>query len=483
MLFRHTALYFPAQVIGPLAQVCAALVWTHWLAPAPYGLLTFVIASQDLLFLICMSWWTHYTMRYLGSLSDSRLTSFLRAETPVFLLTFILQIVGLFVVLGLLRQPVTAVQIVAALAYTGTKTVLNHLGERARAQSRIGIYTLGQFFSSIIGFAIAYAAVACLAPTVEAVLFGFALAQLIGVIIIYVRLGIVRGDVLPQASVIRAALSYGAPLILAGAFAWLAPNGIRIVIEWTDGAEALGLLAVGWGLGMRLSATIAMLVITASFPLAVQSLRRGSRDEAYAHLSRGGTLLCGLIVPASIGICFLVVPFITMAVAEPFRAATIQILPYAAATGAIRNVRMHIADPVFLLIERPKLSTIVNLIDASLVMVGCLGGAWFGGLMGATIACLVATAISTVIGFLLAYRIANFHVDYEDCGRIVVASAAMAIVLAAIPWSTVIASNLPRLLVEAGVGATVYGLAIAALFPHRVQFLRKRVSVALQAYR
>ena len=67
MLIRQTILYLPAQLLGPLFQFIAAVVWTHWLVPDAYGVLAFVIAAQELAFALCLSWWSHYTMRYLGT--------------------------------------------------------------------------------------------------------------------------------------------------------------------------------------------------------------------------------------------------------------------------------------------------------------------------------------------------------------------------------------------------------------------------------
>ena len=53
-LILHTLLYMPAQIIGPLVQFAAILVFTHWLAPGPYGVLTYVMASQDFVFVLCL---------------------------------------------------------------------------------------------------------------------------------------------------------------------------------------------------------------------------------------------------------------------------------------------------------------------------------------------------------------------------------------------------------------------------------------------
>ena len=278
MLLRQTLAYLPAQVVGPFAQVVAALVWTHWLQPAPYGLLTFLIASQELVFLVSLSWWTHYTMRYLGGLDEAGRARFARSETPVFVFGAVAQVVGTLLVFALLDEPATAGLVTAGIAYVVTRSLMMHLGERARTQGRIAIYTLGQFAGSAAGFGVALAAVALVAATPEAVLWGFAVAQSVGVALMWRALGVTARGLVPGRDVLAAALRYGAPLLVAGGFAWVAQNGIRVVVEHGAGAAALGLIAVGWGLGQRLAATLALLVVAASFPLAVKTMHGGSRD-------------------------------------------------------------------------------------------------------------------------------------------------------------------------------------------------------------
>ncbi len=468
-LLRQTLAYLPAQLVGPLAQAVAALVWTHWLAPAPYGILTFLIAGQELVFLASLSWWTQYTMRYLGGLDAAEREAFARSEAPVVAIGFLAQVAGTWLVLLLLGQPVTSGLAVAATAYIATRSLLMHLGERARAQGRIAIYTFGQFASSVVGFVFALALVATVAATPTFVLWGFSVAQLAGILVMWRALGMSVGGRAPRGALLAAAMRYGGPLLVAGGFAWVAQNGIRVVVGDGAGAAALGLIAVGWGLGQRLATTLAMLVVAASFPRAVQSLHGGSKADAYRQLAEGGVMLMGLTVPASVGLCFLAQPFAEIFVAAPFREATIAVLPYAAAAGAIRNIRIHVADPVFLLTEQPRFNTAMNAADSIVMVAGCFFGLLFGGLVGAAAGSLVATCLSTIGGFVLAARAAGFRFPWAPALRIAAASAIMALALyAAAHWSLAPAA---RLVAEVALGVSIYAAALAALFPAMVRAL------------
>ena len=478
MLVRQTLLFLPAQVLGPLTQLAAALVWTYWLAPGAYGVLTFIVASQDLVFLLCLSWWSQYTLRYFGGLNDAGRLDFRASEPPVFALAVAAQIVCTILILLILREPLTLGLAASSVAFIGTRTLLQNLCERARTESRISIYTLGQLGNFGLGFGFALAAVALVAATPQAALWGFALAQLLTLFVLWRLLGLARGDWMPRRRILRAALAYGMPLVVAGALAWVGQNGIRIVVERIAGLEAMGLIAVGWGLGQRLAATLAMVVIAASFPLAVRSLQGGSREAAYGQLASGGIVLMGLIVPASLGLALLAKPLVATAVAEPFRLVTTAILPYAAAAGAVRNIRVHVADPVFLLIERPRMTTLINAIDVAAVLVGCLVGLLGSGLVGAVVGCLAGATLGTIVGFVLARRLGGFVFPLADVLRVVGASVLMAALLLAVPWSWLALGPPVRILVEVALGATVYAAAILLLYPAILRHARREIARA-----
>ena len=49
MLLRHTLLYLPAQIVGPLFQLIAMIVWTHVVDEHTLGIITLVTATHELL--------------------------------------------------------------------------------------------------------------------------------------------------------------------------------------------------------------------------------------------------------------------------------------------------------------------------------------------------------------------------------------------------------------------------------------------------
>ena len=465
MLIRHTFLYLPAQLIGPLAQFAAAVVWTHWMAPDVYGVLTFVFAAQELAYLVSLSWWSQFTLRYFGALRAAEAKPYRETEGPVLAATTIVQAAvgtGALVLLGVHPTPGL---VAASIVFTVTRSMVTYLGERARAQSRIFAYTVAQTGGPVVGFALALLAVVRFAPTPEAALAGFAVAQWLATMWLWWRLDLIWIPRRAASAIVRKALIFGLPIVVAGGIGWISLNGVRLLVDHVEGAAAMGLFAVGWGLGQRLAGVVATLVSTAAFPLAVKRLAAGTRADAFDQLAKGGTLLIALVVPAAAGLWLVTPPLVALAVSPPFQAMTLAIMPIAAAAGAVRNIRVHFADQVLILCERNDMGVVLNAVEAAMVVGFATIGLALRGLPGAAEGCLVGSSVAAVFCFILIRRHFDFPLPWRDSACIVVAAAVMTAVLLAIPWNAFVAHPALHILAESAVGGLVYVTALLCLHP------------------
>jgi O-antigen/teichoic acid export membrane protein len=469
MLIRHTFLYLPAQLIGPFVQFVAALVWTHFMAPDLYGVLTFIFAVQDLAFVFSLSWWSQYTLRYFALLRPAERQPYRTAESAVLAITSLIQAAVAVGALILLRVELSFFLVFAAIAFTATRCMTQHLSERARSEHRIFDYTVGQTVGPVAGFGLALAAVVGIAPTAEWALVGYAGAQAVTLIWLLRRLHVARVSWPLPREVIRTALGFGLPIVVAGAIGWISLNGIRVVVEHAAGATALGLVAVGWGLGQRFTGVAATLVSAASFPLAVRSFASGSRGEAFRQLAQGGVLLIALVVPATAGLCLLTRPFVELTVSRSFQEATMAILPLAAIAGGIRNIRIHFADQVLILMERIDVGIAINVVEAICVIAGAWIGLRLGGLPGAVEGCLVASAIGAALCFAYIRWKFDFPLPWGRAGRVGLASAIMVAALLLVPWDKLHVGAAMRIAIESGFGVLVYAIALGCLEP---EFIR-----------
>lgn len=476
MLMKQTILYLPAQIAGPLFQFLAAILWTFWLKPDAYGVLAYVMAMQELAFVTCLAWWSHYTLRYAATFDDPAARArFQQVECATLLVSSLLQTLVCVAALTAQGIALTAGMLSAALLYVISRSLTNHLGERARAAGQIALYTVAQTIGPVLGFGIAFLLVSRHAPTPESALLGFAIAHLVGLAWLWRAMKLPLTIARPDTAILRRALRFGVPLVVAGVIAWISTNGIRSVVEYHGGHEAVGLVSVGWALGQRLASVVAMLVTAAAFPLAVRYLQAGHREQALHQLSMNGVVLFGLLAPATFGLLMIAHPAVQALIAPPFQAVTLSVLPMATLGGAIRNLRVHMSDQILILFERTDLCVITNLIEAAVSVAGCILGLQVAGLPGA----VAGTVFGFVTGaaFSFGYAIFGFGLKmlWGVYLRIALATAAMSVVLWILPEERIASAPWRQIAIGICAGGLVYALMLLILFPRAVGELRAKM--------
>src|SRR4029078_4469476 len=100
MLLKHTLLYLPAQIVGPLFQLVAMIVWTHVVNEHTLGVITLITATHELLQIGFLAWWSQYALRFFGRYQGSDdAERFYRTENIVILLSLLLQSIAMIGVL------------------------------------------------------------------------------------------------------------------------------------------------------------------------------------------------------------------------------------------------------------------------------------------------------------------------------------------------------------------------------------------------
>lgn len=405
MWARHSLAYLPAQLLGPVLQLAAAIGLTHVQGAAEHGLTMLVFASQELVFLLCLSWWTMYVLRYgHRTLAGTRPAAQRGAEVAIVGVSSLAQVLltlGVVAATGPGRSPAFWA---AACAFTVTRSLLGLLSERARRDTAIGQYTLVQVAAPAGGVALSAAAAAAHGQVpAEDVLAAFALAQaLVGAVVAW-RQGLVVRPRAPPPALLRAAARFGLPVVLSNLLSWLGGNGIRWVVHHGAGAAALGLMSVGWGLATRLAGVVAMLVSAAAYPLAVRAMEAGDSAGARRHLAHNAVLLVVLLVPSTLIMAALVQPLSQWLVAPAYQATTVAILPWALLGAAVRNLRLHGWDPIYLLHEAPRAMVVLDAVEAALTVLAAALGLWLGGVSGAVIGTSLA-AVVVALGDALYLR-------------------------------------------------------------------------------
>ena len=145
-LLRNTLLYLPAQLFAPLLQFIVTVVWTHLFDPAVYGVVAFVVAAQELTGGLGLAWWSVYLLRFRQRHADA--ARFAAMDARVVAGGVASQVAFAAPTLALVGLAPSPHLFAATAAYLASRAALNHYGEVARSNHRIGVYTLAQLPST-----------------------------------------------------------------------------------------------------------------------------------------------------------------------------------------------------------------------------------------------------------------------------------------------------------------------------------------------
>ncbi len=476
MMIRHSLLYLPAQIVGPFMQLVAMVAWTHLVSEHSLGIITLVIAAHELLQIGCLAWWSQYALRFYGRLKEAGdADRFSRTENVVLATSILVQSLAAMAILLVVVAPDASKTLIAAtVAYVMTRTVSLYISERARVSQQIGIYSVQQIVGPAAGFAIGWILIKLIAATPEWVLIGYAAAQLLAVVVVLPVLDYGRRFRPLDREILKQSLHYGIPLLIGGALGWVGLNAPRFIVNDLIGVAAAGLFAVGYGLGQRAAAVAAMLVTAAAYPIAVKRMEERGSAAAMQQLADNGALLLAVLIPTTVGIYMLRHEFVTLLIAESFRATTLAILPLSVLAGGIRSIRAHFCDQVFLLHNRTRLSAVVSGVEAAAAVGFGVAGTLIWGIVGGAVASVAATVLAAVVSFSIGFSRFGLVVPYAHIFRIALASATMALALS----TFMPARSLWMLIAHIAIGGTIYTLTLTLCYaPWLVKKLRGRTEL------
>ena len=156
MLIRQTLLYLPAQVLGPLSLFASVIIWTHLLDPTALGVFALVTATQELANVAMLSWFSYWTLRYIGRFKDSaEAKRYLDTEAPILLAAGIGAAVAGALLLMVVGHGHHSGWLFAATAgHVASRTVTAHIADRARSQGDILTYSILSITGPVLGLAI-----------------------------------------------------------------------------------------------------------------------------------------------------------------------------------------------------------------------------------------------------------------------------------------------------------------------------------------
>ncbi|MCX5571022.1 MULTISPECIES: lipopolysaccharide biosynthesis protein [Kaistia] len=480
MLIRQTIRYLPAQLLSPAFQLLSMVVWTYFLPPAEMGSYVLITATQEFAYLIALSWFSVYALRFMPfERGRAERSAFLHTEAAVIFLSVAISLVAAVITVAIIDVTHLTWQTVLVVAFFfATRGINTHYSERARAQSNILAYTLLQILGPILGFGIGLALLTWWQPTSEALILAYGAAQFIANLVAAPMIGIA---ILPrriEAAILRAAFAYGGPILILYGLGWIAENNFRYVVGHISGAAAFGLMAVGWGLGRRCASFGAMLVAAAAFPIAARLLNEGRRAEALQQLATNAALLIGVMAPTVVGIAMISTPATDLLIAEPYREMTKTILGLSALAAAIRFLHVHVSDQIFILEKRLSYAGIVDIVEIVAAVVLTTAGLLLFGPIGAVVGTALGSTAAAAVSMYLAMRRLDFVPPVLDIVKVMAATSVMALGLALVPT----ARSVTGLVLTILLGMGLYAIAILVAYGGEARtILRRRLDRRAQA--
>lgn len=462
MLLRQTFLYLPAQVLAPAIQFVMILVWAHLLPTDQVGITTLVVAIQEVSFAAIYMWWSHFGLRHLSRFRREGADTFLATEPIALGLNIAVQALAVGAVLYFyFHGRISPVLAGVIVAYIVTRSLNLYLAERARADTKVGLYTLMQVGAPLMGLGLGVAGVSLYGPTAENILAGFVISQMLCLVLALSLSDVLRRPPKLDLAVLRQALAFGVPVMTSSLLAVLALNAPRFIVDATLGLSETGRFAVSYGLGLRASSFAVMLVTAGAYPLVVRTLEHEGLEAAYVQLRSNILLVAFVVIASALGLLAVNESLVRILIPADYQSAAYAILPLSAVCGMLRYLRSHTTDQVFLLRSRPIYSSVISLIDLVMAVGLSVLGVLTFGLTGAVLGPLAAAVITLAASMYLARTRFDFHFPVGGFIRIGIAG----LLMLGATWILPKTSNPLVLGAEIVFGALVYLALSALLFP------------------
>ncbi|MGH7028212.1 polysaccharide biosynthesis C-terminal domain-containing protein [Brevundimonas sp.] len=263
--------------------------------------------------------------------------------------------------------------------------------------------------------------------------------------------------------------------------------GLTVVLASTDrfllalflDEAAVGAYHASYSIANRTLDILFIWLGTAGMPALVMALERGGREQLAAAAREQSSTLVLIGLPAAVGVALVARPLSEFLIGEDLRDAAILVTPWIALSAFLSGMTAYYFGQAFTLGRRtgwlllamsvPALTNVaLNLL--LIPRVGVLGAAW-------------ATAASFAIGLiaciLLGRRILPLPVPWNAFVRCGLAAGVMALAV----WPLPAIGGFAELMLDASVGALVYGVCAYALNAGDVRDLGRRLLSAVRARR
>lgn len=454
MFWRGVWGYLPANIVQGVVGLLTIVLFTRILSAEDFGRYALAFAATTLVHVAVFTWLEAAMARFWATEKPGPgLTAhFASLYRTAFIVTAVFLPILALALWLLPLDPLFKLALGAGLAGCPIRCLVKLGQERLRAAGEVtrsaGLDMGVTIAALVIGLGFAMAGAGGASP-----LLGLALGPLAALpFILPGELRQARQGVVTRERVHTYA-AYGYPIAASLALTTILASTDRFLLAAFLDEAAVGAYHASYSIANRTLDVLFLWLGTAGQPAMVMALERGGlpRLREAAREQASTFLLVGL--PAAVGVALVARPLSEVLIGEDLRIAASSVTPWIALSALLYGLTAYYFGQAFTLGKRTGLLLPAMAIPAAanvvlnLILIprfGLLGAAW------ATTLSFGAGLIGTL---LIGRRVVALPLPWESLVRCGVACAAMALVVSRLPSI----GGLPELMLDAGVGALVYG--------------------------
>lgn len=472
MFWRGVFGYLPANIVQGVVGFLTIIVFTRLLSPDDYGRYALAYSVLTLAHVATFSWLEAAMARFWAAQREgadmaSHFASLYR--TAFALAAVFLPLTALGVWLWPMPDDFRA-PVAVALAGIPVRCFAKLAQERYRASGEVRRAAGLDIWTALAGFAIG-AAFAYWGAGASSPLLGLLLAPMLA-------LPFILPDELREArrgridaERLRAYAVYGYPIAASLGLAMVLASTDRFLLALFLDEAAVGAYHAGYSIANRTLDIMFIWLGAAGAPALVMALERGGAERLQAAAREQASTLVLIGLPAAVGVALVARPLAEFMIGENLRDAAIVVTPWIALSAFLSGMTVYYFHQAFTLGRRTgwllatmSIPALAN-VALNLILIprfGVLGAAW-------------ATAASFALGLaasmIIGHRILPLPIPWNALARCGLAAAVMALAVRLLPQI----GGLPEVILDASIGAAVYGFCAFALNAAGVRDLSRRL--------
>ncbi len=463
---------FPASILQAIVSVLTILVFTRLLSSTEFGIYALAFSVSALAHVLVFSWLEAAMARYWASeatpegLADLYSTLyrvglvlsiiFIPAAVAVCLLAPLGLEIRLAIAIGLLGVPIRCLLNMIKLA-------LRARGAVRQAAGLDMFFTLAVF---ILGIAAAWLGMGGASPMV-----GLLIAPLLALpVALPLEWGKQRHGHY-NIERLKGYIAYGYPISMSLSMALILASTDRFMLAWLMNEAAVGAYHASYSIANRTLDIIFLWFGTAAAPALVMALEKGGARALKLAAEDQARILMLVTLPAAIGVALVSRPLAEVLIGPELRSASAMVTPWIAASAFLSGWLYYYFNQAFTLSKRTLLLLLTMIFPAvanialNFVLIPKIG------LMGAAISTVLGYFIGVLASIIMARNIMPMPLPWKDLALCSLCALAMALVVTRLPQI----GGFAELMLDAGVGALVYGILAYGTNAGGVRNLMRRI--------